>query len=130
MLFIFQSCCFSTKNTSLGNKIYVSEYSVKELSIMYCTDRCCNSGLTVIPQTIVAYNFNEKWIVAKSDSNYNSSRKDFAYWIFNKEFSSTKKDLDESIKANLLGPLDSVSFYKLLSEKSIQLELMNYLPGK
>jgi hypothetical protein len=129
VLFAFQSCCFSTKNTSLGNKIYISEYSFKELSIMYCLDRCCNSGTTIIPETVVAYNFNEKWIIAKSDSEYYNPKNNFAYWVFNKNNSSTK-DLNESIKANLYGPLDSALFYKLLFEKGIKLKLINYLHDK
>ena len=129
MLLILQSCCLSTKNTSLGNKIYISEYSFKELSIMYCLNRCCNSGATIIPETIIAYNFNEKWIIAKSDSEYYNPKNNFAYWVFNIN-NSPAKDLNENIKANLYGPLDSISFYKLLLEKDIKLKLINYLHDK
>jgi hypothetical protein len=123
---LFQSCCLSTKNTSLGNDIKISEYSHKETSIVYCFDKCCNSGYTVVPETIVAYNFDENWIIAKSDSTYYNNQNDFAYWIFNRNISSNGRGMYDSIKAHLIGPLDSTSFFRILSEKKIRLELANY----
>jgi len=79
----------------------------------------------VIPQTIVGYNFNTNWIVAKTDSNYYNGQDDYAYWIFRKHAFKTT-NLDSIIKANLIGPLDSIKFYELLSEKNINLPLINY----
>jgi hypothetical protein len=122
---LFQSCCFSTKNTSLGNGFKLSEYSYKETSIMYCFDNCCNSGYTVVPQTIVAYNFDKSWIIAKTDSTYNNNQNDFAYWIFKKHSSSNAQSMYDSIKVNLTGPLDSASFFKILTEKNIRMELVD-----
>ncbi len=93
---------------------------------MYCFDNCCNSGYTVIPNTVMAYNFDDNWIIAKNDSNFDNHRSDFAYWIFKKNFSSSKENMYDSIKANLIGPLDSATFYKMLSKRSIHLQLINY----
>jgi hypothetical protein len=121
----FESCCLGSKNISLGNGFKVSEFSVREVEIMYCLDNCCNSAYHVIPQTLVAYNFNANWIIAKTDSSYYNGLNDFAYWIFKKDAFSTK-DLDSTIKANLIGPLDSMKFYNLLVEKNIKLQLINY----
>ena len=122
----FQSCCISTKNISLGNCFKLSEFSWREVSIMYCDDKCCDIGTTVVPQTITAYNFDKNWIIAQSDSTYHNKRNDFAYWIFNKNISSSSESRHDSIKANLAGPLDSLAFYKTLEEKGIRLELINY----
>lgn len=94
---------------------------------MHCSDPCCNSGTWVVPETLVAYNFDSKWIIAKTDSTYYNNSEDFAYWIFNKDFSIPTKDLKDSINAHLIGPVDSVTFYKLLSEKGIRLQLKDYL---
>jgi len=127
-LISFQSCClFGTKNTSLGNGFKISEYSHKELQIMYCYDNCCNSGLTVIPETLIAYNYDKNWIIAKSDSTYYNGQNDFAYWVFKKDTTSSKKDMSDRIKANLIGPLDSTTFYRVISENNINLQLITYL---
>jgi hypothetical protein len=123
---VFQSCCFSSKNTSLGNDYKLSEYSHKETQIMYCFDNCCNSGYTVIPNTVIAYSFDDNWIIAKSDSSFDNHQNDFAYWIFKKKFSSSKENMHDSIKTNLMGPLDSATFYKMLSDRNIHLQLINY----
>jgi hypothetical protein len=123
---LFQSCCFSTRNTPLGNGFKLSEYSYRETSIMYCFDNCCNSGFTVVPQTIVAYNFDKNWIIAKTDSTYHNNQNDFAYWIFKKSISSNAQNMYDSIKANLTGPLDSASFFRILTEKNIQMELLDH----
>ena len=125
LLKTFESCCFGNKNISLGNGFKLSEYSVKEVEIMYCLDNCCNSGYHVIPQTILAYNFNANWIIAKTDSSYYNGLNDFAYWIFKKTVLTTN-DMDSTIKANLIGPLDSTKFYNLLLENNIKLQLINY----
>jgi len=94
---------------------------------MYCFDKCCNSGIEVIPQTVVEYNFDATWIIAKSDSTYYNNKNDYAYWIFDKNYSSNIEITDASIKAHLTGPLDSVSFFNILSEKNIGLKLNKYL---
>lgn len=125
-LILFQSCCLGSKNTSLGNGYKISEFSIVENQIMYCVDKCCNSGSTIIPQTIIAYNFDENWIIAKTDSNYHNGLNDFAYWIFKKN-GFLERDNDDSIKANLTGPLDSISFYHSLSARNIHLKLNDYL---
>ena len=93
---------------------------------MYCNDRCCDVGTTVVPQTITAYNFDENWIIAQSDSTYHNNFNDFAYWIFSKDISSSPENRYDSIKAKLIGPLDSLTFYKTLEEKGIRLQLNNY----
>ena len=125
LLISFQSCCISTKNISLGNGFKLSEFSLREVSIMYCEDKCCDVGTTVIPQTIIAYNFDNDWIIALTDSTYDNNRKDFAYWIFNKNISSGTEKYS-GIKANIMGPMDSLAFYATLKEKGIRLRLMNY----
>lgn len=92
---------------------------------MYCTDRCCNSGIPIIPQTVIGYNFDENWIIAKTDSYYYHIPKYYAYWVFNKK-NIAENPKYEDFKANLTGPLDSITFNKILLEKNIRLKLINY----
>src|SRR5947207_13805150 len=107
LLNTFESCCIGSKNISLGNGFKLSEYSFREVEIMYCLDNCCNNAYHVIPQTIVAYNFSQNWIIAKTDSSYYNGLNDYAYWIFKKDIFTTA-NIDSVIKANLIGPIDSM----------------------
>ncbi|MGV3588356.1 MAG: hypothetical protein ACO1OF_15235 [Adhaeribacter sp.] len=70
-----------------------------------------NSGVTIVPQVVIEYNFNKKYIIAKSKVIVPDNRKQL-YWIVNKE-----QKQDSVIE------LDSISFYKKLEELSININL-------
>jgi len=89
---------------------------------MYCSDGCCNSVIDVVPQTVLEYDYNSKWIIAKADSALY-----YTYWIIDKESISNKTDNYKNIKEHIRGPLDSVTFSSILSKDKINLRLKKYL---
>ncbi len=116
----------STKNSSLGNGFNVSEYSAKEVEIMYCFDRCCNKGLSVIPQKLLHTTLMENELLLNQIQATNNNQNNFSYGICRKGIAADQKNIQDSIKAHLIGPLDSATFYKTLSDKNIQLTLIKY----
>ncbi len=94
---------------------------------MYCSDNCCNSGVDLVPQTVLAYDYNSKWIIAKADPTFNADDNYFTYWVIDKEFISSTNNSYDSIKAHIRGPLDSATFFTILSKESINLKLKKYL---
>ena len=68
------------------------------------------SGTTMVEPKVVKYNFNEKYIIAKSIGVYENQVK---YWIINKGL--VQKKMPRS--------LDSISFYSELLNKRIDLKL-------
>lgn len=120
---IFNSCCF-LKEQSLGNNFILSEYDNKDRSILYSEETCSNSGISIVPMTVLEYAFDTKWIIAKSGSRYKSES---LYWIVDKDFKvKILKDNDSTlniIKSHITGPLDSTNFYEKLNSKKINLVL-------
>ena len=66
-----------------------------------------NSGITIIPQEVIEYNFDNRYIIAKSIENRNLQQ----YWIVDKQS-------HESVS-----PLDSLSFAKEIKRLKIDLKL-------
>lgn len=72
----------------------------------------------IVNEDIIEYNYNDRWILAKS------SRQN--YWIIDKAVPINLDDtinVYRNVKAGLIGPLDSLSFYKTLADKNIDLKL-------
>jgi len=67
-------------------------------------------GIEMVEPKVVEYNFNDKYIIAKTIGVYKSKVK---YWIID-------KDLAQS---NMPKSLDSISFYTELLNKGINLKL-------
>lgn len=116
MLFGICSCCFSVKEEYLGNNLYLSEYDNRDRRILYSEEKCSGSGFEIIPMTVTAYNFNDNWVIAESKSSEN-----YNYWIIQNSYTSIPTA--DEIKRNTHGPLDSLSFYRIMEENSITLEL-------
>lgn len=68
------------------------------------------SGITMIEPKVVSYNFNDKYIIAKTVGVYDEAIK---YWIIDKELNRS---------SNLIG-LDSIAFQKELLDRNIKLKL-------
>jgi hypothetical protein len=71
-----------------------------------------NSGVTIVPQEVVKYNFDKNFIIAKSSSNVDNKKTEL-YWI-----------IDKSEKDSIVG-LDSLSFVKKLKALNINMILKN-----
>jgi len=108
------ACCF-LKEEHLGNNFILSEYDNKDITIIYSEKTCANSGIQIVPMTVLEYGYDSKWIVAKSGSEGSNK---FQYWIIDKDF-KVKIIIDNDsvlniVKSHVYGPLDTVSFAKKL----------------
>ncbi|MGK4568147.1 DUF3997 domain-containing protein [Flavobacterium sp. 3HN19-14] len=112
LLFMFCiSCVYNhTSNTeNLGNG-YFFLGDGNESQILVGNEKK-NYGSTVVPQEVIKYNFDEKYIIAKS-LNVLDNKTIESYWIIDKQ---NKKD-------SIYG-LDSLSFVKKIKKLSINLIL-------
>lgn len=120
---LFNSCCFA-KEKKLGNNFILSEYDNEDIQIIYSEETCANSGISIVPRTVLEYAYNNKWIIAKSGSkNYKAS----SFWIIDKEF-KVKIIMDNDstlnvIKSHVLGPLDSIQYVEKFKLNKINLKL-------
>lgn len=77
-----------------------------------------SSALNVVYENIIECECNDQWIIAKSGRQN--------YWIIDKTVAINLDDtinVYRNVKAGLIGPLDSLSFYKTLTIKNIDLKL-------
>lgn len=91
-----------------------------ETILIYCTtdlktSRCCNSGIELVPQMVSHVNFNDNWIIAKTELGQNNG-----YWIIEKI-----TNINE-VKSNVTGPLDSRTFNSSLKTNNVELELKKF----
>jgi hypothetical protein len=121
----YNSCCPFTKEESLGNNFYLSEYDNVDRRILYSEESCSNSGIDIVPMTVMDYAYNSNWIIAKSSASRDSAKN--KYWIVDKSFKVTIiQDNDSTInviKSHVFGPFDSTTFFQLLLTKDIDLTL-------
>jgi hypothetical protein len=122
---IFHSCddCGFIKEESLGNNFVMSEYDNVDRRILYSEDKCSGSGIEVVPMTVLAYDSDPKWIIAKSSKSRFSA--DFDYWIIDKAFDIGQNNdrTVNMIKSHIYGPLDSTTFISRLGIQKINLKL-------
>lgn len=112
MLSLFLTSCqfmHYDDSESLGNQFYFvkdGQFS----SIVKSTDKeYKGTGYEVIPPLVISYNSNKEYIIAKSKDENQSVK----YWILDKAKHSREIPLNS---------LDSIQFYRMLSEKNIELK--------
>jgi len=113
------SCCPFIKEEHLGNNLYLSEYDNVDRRIFYSKESCSGSGIEIVPMTILGYNYNSEWVIAKSGTKGENSS--IQYWIIRKYFDN--EPTLKLIKSNIIGPLDLESFSNELTNRQIQLKL-------
>jgi hypothetical protein len=100
----------------LGDKFrYIQDYP--QTIIYHNTKEYKGTGVNVVDPVVIAYSFDDRYIIAKSREEEiikrnDSVEKTIRYWIIDK-----KEKLD-SVK-----PMDSVNFYKQLRDLKIELKL-------
>ena len=103
------SCIFIRMDDSidLGSKYrYVQDYPQ---SILYHkSEEYKGSGVNAVPPIVLSYDFNEKYIIAK---NKDMDNEQINYWIIDKEK-----------KYSEIQPLDSLTFFRELENKNIELK--------
>jgi len=131
-IFFAISCgCKSWGDYELGgNYRLMSGDGDDETILIYCTtdlqtSSCCHSGIELIPQMVSHVNFNENWIIAKTEQGKNNG-----FWIIKKTPDPTKRISSDSkvneLKANVFGPLDSLTFNAELQANNIGLDLKKF----
>lgn len=116
------SCCAFIKADNLGNDFILSEYDNFDRRILYSKDKCSGSGIEIVPMTVLEYDKNANWIIAKSAKSRFSNI--YEYWIIDKNFLMPQNERTEDfIKSHVYGPLDSTTFIKKLASQNINLKL-------
>lgn len=132
LTFITASCgCRSWGDYELGdNYRLMAGDRDDETILIFCTtnlkeSNCCNSGIELVPQMISHVNYNENWIIAKTENGQSNG-----YWII-KKIANSQSNIStnehiEQLKSNVTGPLDSLKFTSELQTMNIELELKNF----
>ena len=88
-------------------------------SLLYSEESCKGTGVEIVPMTVLEYDYNSEWIIAKSGNKRTGI--EIQYWIIKNDYDV--EPTAEVIKSNVLGPLDLKSFSKELLNKRIELTL-------
>lgn len=118
------SCHSWMRIVEMGNNFALVEADDTSIHYDYSGGGNCFLGkyaAGVIPEQVLAYNYNDRWIIAKSGSRDRS--KECEYWIVDKDYNFTRLGYREELKAQTIGPLDSIQFYNKLKELGIDLGL-------
>ena len=97
----------------------MSEYDNVDRRILYSKERCSGSGVEIVPMTVLEYDYDSRWIIAKSGNKRENSN--FQYWIIKNEFDD--QSTIEVIRSKTIGPLDLGLFTDELIRRQIQLKL-------
>ncbi|WP_348768953.1 hypothetical protein [Tenacibaculum sp. 190524A05c] len=122
LLVVLNSCCFGTKETHLGNNIYLSEYDNVDRRILYQTENCATSGTVIVPMTVLEIGNNDKWIIAKSRLGIiGKENGHFKFWVIKNNYESLPDP--ETVKKNTTEFENYQDFDKFLTENNIELKL-------
>ena len=92
----------------LGNKYrYIQDFP--QTILYHKTEKYDGIGINAVPPTVLSYDFNDKFIIAK---NKDLESGKINYWIIDK-----KEDFDK------IKPIDSLTFHHTISENKIGLKL-------
>ena len=114
---------------NLGNNFALLQWDDTDIVYDRNGDKECFSSsesVQVVPFEVVAYNFNDRWIIAKSDLKAGDNPQ---YWIIDKQYNFSRLGYREELQRQTTGPLDSISFYKTIKTYGIDLQL-KYLINK
>lgn len=118
LLTTMYSCCPFVKEEYLGSNLYLSEYDDTDRAILYSEKSCSGGGIEIVPMTILEYDYNSEWIIAKSGDKRKDSN--IQYWIIKNHFDSELTS--ELIKANRVGPLTEELFLREMATRQVQLK--------
>ena len=117
--------CWLARVVELGDDFALVESDERWIEIFYSygqNERCFDgrNSVCVVPAKVIAYNSDDRWIIAKSHS---ASTKTDSYYIIDKEYDFTRLGYEEELKRLTIGPLDSIQFQKEKLRYGIKLEL-------
>lgn len=117
-------CGSWTRTVELGNNFGLVENDNTQIQYDRRGDKECFYSIesaVVVPAEVVAYNYDERWIIAKS--RHRNFKKNYSFWIIDKEYSFSRLGYHDELKRQTLGPLDSIQFQKELLRYGIKLKL-------
>ena len=126
MISILLFACNFYSDKNLGANYWFWEDG-NQSAIVYGDENSAQGGFGVIDANVSQYNFNDKYIIARS--NWLTKKGLDTYWIIDKEVeikkdTSIKAELYErELKKGLIGPLDKNRFDLFLQEHNINLKL-------
>lgn len=112
-----QSCTFIRMDDSidLGNNYRFIQETPRTI-IYHDKDENKGSGIEIVPPLVLSYEFNDRYILAKSQEvdelTGNIDGKPIRYWI-----------IDKTMNGSLIESMDSISFYKILKDENIEINL-------
>lgn len=121
LILFLNSCIFIRMDDiiDLGDKFrYVKDYP--QTIIYHDAKEYNGTGVNVVDPVVKSYNFNDRYIIAKSHEENFSKQDDclempIRYWI-----------IDKKEKIRSVHPMDSVSFYQQLKNLRIELRLKEH----
>ena len=122
ILFLFLSCSFYS-DEDLGSNYWFWEDG-NQSQIVHSNNMPI-SGYTIIDANVSRYNFNDRYIIAKS--NWLIKNGQDTYWIIDKSIkinndtTLSPKLYEKELKRGLKAPMDSITFYKYLKKNKIDL---------
>lgn len=115
--FLINSCVFIRTDSSidLGNKYrYIQD--TPQTIVYHKSTNYEGTGIEIVPPVVLSYNFNDRFIIAKSqeidEMTGNKEGKPIHYWI-----------VDKNANGALINPMDSTTFYQRLQELKINLSI-------
>jgi len=116
------SCCIGAKEDYLGNNIYLSEFDNVDRRILYQTESCANSGIEIVPMTVLEIAHNNKWIIAKTGNGRKQEEdKYFKYWVIKNDYENSPDS--ETVKSNMIEFNNQKDFDRFLTANKIGLKL-------
>ena len=131
LIFLFISSC--SLSILLGDKNLGKGYFLFENGNFTCIVKSFKKtykggGLEIIPYQVTKYEFNKYYIIAISVEPKTNVR---SFWIINKKIPINlnicreSANFDKALKSNVIGPIDSITFYKILYKENIKLKFDN-----
>ncbi len=126
-LYSFSSIFWGDKN--LGKGYFLWRDGRYKAIVYNPNSNTPDGGNPITIDNVVSLNYNKNYIIFKTNKFIKPSTEIKEYWIIDKSIQITINDYndqnitDSLLKVNLLGPLDSTRFYKLIKERNIGLEL-------
>jgi len=124
----FYACGLFWGYEDLGNGYYFIDGQAPD--IVYDSDISYNGsgGVNVIPYDVTSFAYNQDYIIARSERPI---LREVNFWIIDKSvkidfyhgIDCFVEDCDKILKSNVLGPMDSTSFFIQLKQLNIDLVL-------
>lgn len=124
---MLNSCSNFYGDKNLGNGYYLWEDG-RYKSIIFSPEKVYKGegGYSVIKENVKNVYFNDSYIIVKTSKFMDSETELIKFWMIDKMVSvdlnncHDQASCDKLLKSNVMGPMDSISFYQKLKERNIR----------